>query len=43
MTLKDLVMNGREEKQENVIGEKGKMATVFRRVPIDISKEKNFT
>jgi hypothetical protein len=39
MTPKDLAMNGREEKQDNMIREEGKMATVFRRVPIDISKE----
>jgi hypothetical protein len=39
MTPKDFAMNGREEKEENMIREEGKMATVFRRVPIDISKE----
>jgi hypothetical protein len=39
MTPKDFAMNGREEKQDNMIREEGKMATVFRRVPIDISKE----
>jgi hypothetical protein len=39
MTPKDFAMNGREEKQDNTNREEGKMATVFRRVPIDISKE----
>jgi|LakMenEpi03Aug12_release.lakeMendotaPanAssembly.Ray.scaffolds.fasta_scaffold716981_1 hypothetical protein len=39
MTPKNFAMNGREEKQDNMIREEGKMATVFRRVPIDISKE----
>ncbi len=43
MTPKDFAMNGREEKQDYMIGEEGKMATVFRRVPIDSSKEKYFT
>jgi len=40
MTPKDSAMIGEEGKQENTRREEPEMATVYRRIPIDISKER---